>query len=234
MPREPDQYRQRTDRIVAMARRYRRLYAAAVSQLHFGGTRFQSANVLNSLSQANGPLVAHSRKIPGGLSEWVLSSHGAAQLGLQPETTNSGNVNPDLGTLDCCVFSEPRHHRLMHEELVRIFGDAAPKPNIVHILTGDEPPRVLRVYQATRDIRYTIKRLTEIREVTCRHAALAGWVRDWDYGIACLVPRSQMIAPYRQAIERHGITRLIAIDVLLGPTAETLAAELRKRRAKNG
>jgi hypothetical protein len=89
------------------------------------------------------------------------------------------------------------------------------------------------VYQVTRDIRYTIKRLADIRETICRNSVLAAWVRDRDYGLACLVPRSQMIVPYRLAIERHGITRMIAIEVMLGPTADTLASELRKRRAKN-
>lgn len=234
MPRKPEEYAERTKCFVAQAARYGNLFAAAVSEILFGGSTFQSANVLNAESHAGGPLTAHPRSMTGGFSRWSLSAAGATRLGLPPEVANSAAVGADIATLFACVFSaSPRHHRVTWRENRRIFGDDTPPASIAHLLSNSEPPCMLRVYLVTRDVRYTLKRLADIRDTVCKNKTLAAWVRDRDYGLACLVPTSQMLVPFRSAIERSPVSRSIRVEVMLGPTPDTLATELRKRRRQH-
>lgn len=234
MPRKATQYAERTARIIEMTARYENVFAPAVSAVLFGGAEHPCGNVLNSESHDGGPLRAYPRSLPGGMTRWSLSAEGAKRLGLPGSRETQGAVDLDIGILFACVFSQPRHHRLTLAELRHLFRDDAPAPNIPHIVVDGDSPYVLRAYQATRDVRYTIKRLGEIQTVIGKNKTLSAWARDRDYGIACLLPSATALTAFRTAIERTPVLRAIRIDVLLGPTAATLAAELRRRRASHG
>jgi hypothetical protein len=219
-----------------MIARYRTVIAAAVSQLFFGGVRYQCGNVLNAQSKKGGLFSAHPRSITGGLSRWTLSATGAERLGLPPSIADSGNIDLDLGILFACIFSERRRfHRLTIKEVTRLFGPDAPAANIPHVLgvNDDGSFYVLRVYQATRDLRNTLSRLQDITDHITRKKTLATWMRDRDYGVLVLVPSMEKLARFKAAIERHPLCRRVRLEIALGPLAETMAAEFRRWRASH-
>jgi hypothetical protein len=117
-----------------------------------------------------------------------------------------------------------------HYELIEIFGKNAPARNIAHVFTDEDgEERILRVYQSDQDPANTVKRLREITERIQNHAILPEWVAERRYGVLVLVPTSLQVEPYRRAIARSGLANEIPIQVGLGPTATTLASELRRR-----
>jgi hypothetical protein len=164
-----------------------------------------------------------------------LSHRGTALLNAPKERAQplgAEALNLALGVLYfCCLAGPVRRHRVERNDLVPFFGDDAPPANVAHLLS-DEPghPAIFRAYQATGSFGHTVQRVREHLAQARAAAHLRPWVEAGDYGVCVLVPAEEKVKPCRQALERSGVTRSAAVLCGLGPTAETLAPELRKRK----
>jgi hypothetical protein len=118
-----------------------------------------------------------------------------------------------------------------HDEVIALLGTQAPARNVTHIWTDERGgPQLLRVYQTLQSPIHTVKRIHSILADIKDRAILSLWAEQRLYGLVVLVPSRSQLPAYRRAIERSGTDKYLKVYVGLGPTAETLSSEMRRRR----
>lgn len=206
---------------------------AVVSRLFFGGK--QSGHVLKRFSGESGPLESFPRALPGGLSYVRLSVRGASELSApkdRAEPLGAASLDQAIGIAFFCCLGDNRRYRIDRKELLPIFGNETPPGNVVHILSVESGAEVIyRIYQAQGSIPHTIQRLREHIAQATLTPAIKPFLETGLYGMAVLSPTSEKLRPLTEAIRRHEIERQAPLLLGVGPTAATLAAELRRNRA---
>jgi hypothetical protein len=209
---------------------------AVITQLFFDGR--QCGHVLKKLAEEGGPLAAFPRALPGGLTYYRLSHRGTALVNAPKERSQPlGSAALDLAiglAYFCCLAGPARRHRAERKDLLPFFGDNnTPPANTAHILSDElGHPAIFRVYQATGSFGHTVQRVGEHLSQARGFPAIRPWLEAGDFGVCVLVPAAQKVQPCRSALERSGLTRSAAILCGVGPTAETLASELRQRKER--
>jgi hypothetical protein len=205
---------------------------AALSKVFFDGK--QAGSVMTAESGENGTFIAYPRWLAGGYSAFTLSPRGCREYGFPKErceTPRAAALDLAIGTLHYCTLSDARRYLVEHDEVVALLGTQAPASNVTHIWTDERGgPQLLRVYQTLQSPSQTIKRIHSIVAGIKERTVLTLWARSRLYGLAVLVPSRSQLPTYRRAVERAGIDKYLPIYVDLGPTAETLASELRRKR----
>jgi hypothetical protein len=226
-------YRERTEAIARFTGRFYTVIPLVISAVFFNWKQ-AAGSVLKLESNDGGILSAYSRWLPGGLSAYTLSAHGCKVFGFPSERSErpgAAALDLALGIPYYCTLAGPRRYRVEHDELVALLGRSAPARNVPHIWTDESGgPQILRVYQTTQNPAQTTKRIHAIVSELRERPILNVWMHQRLYGLAVLVPSSTQLPAYRRAVERAELNKYLPVYVGLGPTAETLATEVRRRK----
>ena len=122
-----------------------------------------------------------------------------------------------------------RRYRVERKELLPFFGQDTPQGNVPHCVSDESGTPVLyRIYLAQGSVSHTLQRAREHVAIARATAAIKPYLESGLYGVAILVPSRERLKPMMEAIRRHELTTLAPIICGVGPTAATLASELRR------
>jgi hypothetical protein len=234
MPSSSTRYAERDKAVLRHIALYGIGLPAVISRVFMASK--QAGHVLNRFAESSGPLVRFPRSLPGGLSYYRLSGRGVALLSTPKDRAEPlGEVALDLaiGVSFFCCMGPSRRYRVERKELLPFFGDRdTPQGNVPHVLSDESGEAILyRVYQAQGADSHTVQRVREHVAATRATPSIKPFLENGLYGFAILVPTSEKLKPIETAIRRHDLQALAPIVVGVGPTASTLAQELRKVRS---
>jgi hypothetical protein len=208
---------------------------AIVSRLFFSGK--QSGHVLNRFSEASGPLIRYPRSLPSGLSYYRLSQKGVGLLSVskdKAEPLGATALDLQIGIAFFCCLGSSRRHRVERRDLLPIFGERdAPQGNVAHILSDESGHGsvIYRVYQAQGGAAQAIQKTREHIQSAQAAPTLRLWLESGLYGMAILAPTSDKAKHLADQVRRRDLENLCPILIGVGPTAATLALELRGLRS---
>lgn len=232
--RQPKDYADRDRAMLGLVRRLGVGLTSSLSRVFLDGK--PSGHVLRRL-EAKNLIEVHQRKIPGGISYATLSSQGLKAIGLEPrkpKELGSVALNTCIAVSWYCTLDEVRRYRLLSDEIAELFEAAAPK-NVPHVVTGEfEEPVVLRVHHSLGKIATTKKHVEDFFDVVRTKPGLAPWACSLDYGLVVLCPTETKKEQVKDSFEKANVFARGRLAVSLGPTAETLAECLKRRRRGDG
>lgn len=234
-PKRPsaDDYARRDRKLLQYVHRNRIGLAECISAVLFEGK--PCGHVLRKLAATNW-LEISERAIPGNLSYVTLTQRGYREIGFEnriPKSVSNTVLSAAIAINWYCTLEKERRFWISPSEVIELFGKSSSVP---HILCPQEfgEPVVLRFYHAVGSIRTAKRYVEQFFDSTSSKPSFASALANGSYGLLCLAPTEEKVRQLKEAffeVDPRPEHRLV---VGLGPTDETLAACLRKRRRGNG
>lgn len=205
-----------------------------LGELYFFAQGGNGGHVVKRLA-ADGLVELMPRAIPGGISYCRLTLRGAARIDA-PKTRagvlNTAALNSAIAIAYWAYLAgSARRYRLESREVGRLLGGAGPRQNVPHVITDEVGhPAIMRVYLAHGATPNSLAKLRGTIDEALAEPKLRPWIKDRDYGFAALAPTQEACQSLETAIDRAQLRERALVIVGLGPSPETLASTLRRRK----
>lgn len=228
----PAAYRQRDLAICRLTGLYAVSITESVNATLGGGKHL--GHIVRRLAES-GELTLHSRALEGGVSYCQLTEHAAERLGVPSERTKplgTQALDKALAVLVWCTLASQRRYRLERALLGEVLPGVKFPTNQVHCVSEEAGERCLwRVMLVQGHHEPVLKALT--RDVMSAMGTLRHALEHQQYGFALLVDTVVKQQQLEAAIQRSGLCDSARICVDVSATSQTLAAYLRRMKAKS-
>lgn len=230
-PKRPtaDDYAKRDLKILQYVHRYRVGLAECLSAVLFDAK--PCGHVLRKMAAAN-LLEISERAISGNLSYVTLTQRGYSEIGLEdrvPKSVSNTVLRTAIALNWYCTLDDQRRFWLSSSEVRELFGKSTSVPHVLCPQEFEEPV-VLRFYHAVGSLRTAKRHAQQFFETTATESRLAPSLANGRYGLLCLAPTVEKVQQLQDTFRGEELLAGHRLVVSLGPTDETLASYLRKRR----
>ena len=192
-----------------------------------------AGNAIRKLAAKNW-LQIHQRALPGGVSYATLTRQGRRQLGKpdrKVKPLGATALSQAIGLCWYCSLEAKLRDQLLPSELASLSLGSSVPINHPHVMEAfDGQPVVLRAYHALSGASAAKRHATSFFEKAENCKTLRPWINSADFGLLVLAPTEQAVAQIEKAFSKQHRFRERRLVIGLGPTADTLASLLRKRR----
>jgi hypothetical protein len=193
----------------------------------------QPVGDINRKEEARGRIQIAQRALPGAYSYSMLTKTGCEWLGVSTDLAKpltECQLEEAIALSYACHLDGPRRHRISPKELRAMLSDDAPPDSVPHVVSTESgAPTLYRVVlAATADT--VVRRLRDTDQQLTDGQLLTEWWRQGRYGVALLSPTPEQARAVRRKLADASLPSHWAVIVAVGPTSETFAYCVRRRR----